>query len=744
VRSFETTGANPETIFFVRAGAEYIQMERTTPTSNTFVTVRDGSNQPVVLNPADPEHDNLSNNVTQAVAGASPASVTTSAVTTTHTDLAVRSFTRHGVTAGTFETAFFVQIGTEFIQVQRDGTGQFATNFVAVEDAYGNPVILNPEQARNAQLKAGNTQVVNNFQHTQVFQQTNSNNTHTVTLLERGTPVTTLPTTPSGWITDSSNNIDGWTVRDANGNYHHTRRITTAMFSSDEVGFEVSNTNIRSITVDGQQMYVVGVLANGGNNSNMSDWTFYRVERVGNTEEFQFHRDAAGDPTILTGTPPNPSADPPVPGSGAAWIAFNGPAPLVQNVTYTQRMQTTININGTNIDVFSDDTVNSLLARVNNNTQVGVHMSFNSTEGFTLTARNTGAAIDTGLEEQIREHNRTRTVVLGDDPSGLLNKLFGANPMVAGTDTRIRVDNGTDTWYETSTSNTVIMRNTEGQITHTIALNNVSEGDSFNVETRGNSANAIKAVRDFVESYNALLLMLNDAHSTNRPRTTSGGQRSFFEPLTEAERKEMSDREIERWEEQARKGLLHRDNTLRNIQAQLRRQVSEGVLLPDGSRIFLHQIGITADGTFPGQAAHQRNMGLLRIDEERLEMAVQNNPHLVEGLFTSYPPAPIDGQQPLQGAARNARLGLAHRLAGIVHEATRQQVGSITRLAGDNDAHHTNRFSRQIATYDRRMDRMQDWLIRRENQLFRQFSLMEQAMSRSHQQMDSLFMFGTN
>jgi flagellar hook-associated protein 2 len=508
------------------------------------------------------------------------------------------------------------------------------------------------------------------------------------------------------------------------------------MFSSDEPNHIINNTNIRRFTsTSGEEIYVVGVL-DGANTFN--NWTFYRVERVGNTEEFVFHR-TGGDPTVITGNAPDPNAIPPVP-AGDAYLAFRHSA-LVQNVTYTQRMQTTININGTNIDVFADDTVNSLLARVNNNTQVGVHMSFNATTGFTLTARNTGAISATTSDE----HNRTRTVVLGNDPSGLLNNLFGASPtLTEGTDTRIRVTNGTDTWYETSTSTTVIMRNTDGQITHTIALNSVSEGDSFNVETRGNSANAEKAIRDFVEQYNALILMLNEAHTTNRPRSNSGGRRSFFEPLSEAERKEMSDREIDRWEEQARKGLLHRDNTLRSIQTQLRRQITDGVLLADGTRIFLHQIGITADGQVPGQAASQRHMGLLRIDDERLTQAIQNNPHLVEGLFTSYPPAPIDGQQPLTGSARNARLGLAHRLASIVHDATREGIGSITRLAGSGPTDHMNRLSRQISTYDRRIDRMQDWLIRRENQLFRQFSQMEQAMSRSHQQMDSLFMFGMN
>jgi flagellar hook-associated protein 2 len=212
----------------------------------------------------------------------------------------------------------------------------------------------------------------------------------------------------------------------------------------------------------------------------------------------------------------------------------------------------------------------------------------------------------------------------------------------------------------------------------------------------------------------------------------------------------MSDSEITRWEEQARVGLFHRDEDLRQLQNQLRRAVTDPVTLADGTRITLAEIGIT---TGYGTGA-LRNIGMLQIDEERLREALAENPERVQGLFmheARYPAGHpnagmlMSGRTPAERSARMSVSGLGDRL----HDALANSIdrdGVLYRRAGSENSNLSNtqnQMSRQMRTYDERLEQMQRWLARREAHFFQMFARMEQAMAQANAQMDSLWMFAT-
>jgi flagellar capping protein FliD len=68
-------------------------------------------------------------------------------------------------------------------------------------------------------------------------------------------------------------------------------------------------------------------------------------------------------------------------------------------------------------------------------------------------------------------------------------------------------------------------------------------------------------VTDFVEGYNQLLDDVREYYDTSRPKSSG----SYYEPLTEAQKKEMSSEEIDKWEEQAKVGLLYNDKNLQKV-----------------------------------------------------------------------------------------------------------------------------------------------------------------------------------
>jgi flagellar capping protein FliD len=330
------------------------------------------------------------------------------------------------------------------------------------------------------------------------------------------------------------------------------------------------------------------------------------------------------------------------------------------------------------------------------------------------------------------------------DPGGFLRNMQDeldrvSNSMAAvvplrtpGQNAKITIDPFTGAG---ATSSPIIIDSETNHFTfqgHNITLNGARAGDIFTVDTVRDVSDAMDSVRAFVDSYNALILSLHTLHSTPRPR---GNDRSFFEPLTQEQREGMSDREIERWEEMARTGLLHRDRTLRDIHQQLRSWMSQGVTLqPGGERVYLHEIGVTTGG-----GPHElRLIGMLKIDENKLRAALEENPERIMRMFTQPPPAGVA----VTTAERNARLphqGLNGRLNDIIANAI-STSGSLFEIAGA--ANTNNRLTQRMDDYDRRIADMHRRLARRETDLFAMFARMEVAMARSQQQMESLWMFG--
>ncbi|MCL1878189.1 MAG: flagellar filament capping protein FliD, partial [Defluviitaleaceae bacterium] len=283
-------------------------------------------------------------------------------------------------------------------------------------------------------------------------------------------------------------------------------------------------------------------------------------------------------------------------------------------------------------------------------------------------------------------------------------------------------------------------------------------GGIFTINSERDIEDTYAAVREFVENYNNLIRMLNDLHSTPRPRAGNHHRGALFEPLTDEERAGMSDRDIERWEEQARTGLLHRDRDIRNIQQQLRDAMFQPVRMNDGTTFSLHQIGIQTIGI--NGAANDRLIGVLEIDSDRLRAALEQDPDRVRQLFArnhveanTHDGPTLDDDVNIRVAGtsfeqRNINfrhVGLGFRIHELLDTVANNVDSPLQQRAGYHFGVNTseNTISRQIADYNRRIDAMQQFLIRRENHFFSMFARMEQAMAQSHAQMDSLFAFMT-
>jgi flagellar hook-associated protein 2 len=140
---------------------------------------------------------------------------------------------------------------------------------------------------------------------------------------------------------------------------------------------------------------------------------------------------------------------------------------------------------------------------------------------------------------------------------------------------------------------------------------------SFNVSA--DTDTIISAIKSMVEDYNTMASAIKNAYST-MPLEKSDG--SSYEPLSDDDMADMSDAAIERYETNAKTGLLFGDSDLSSCYSALLNAITSSTA---GSKVFA-EIGI---GT-----SYSDGMTTLTLNETKLKEALESDPDKVRDAFT--------------------------------------------------------------------------------------------------------------
>ncbi|MBN6186953.1 flagellar filament capping protein FliD [Aneurinibacillus sp. BA2021] len=223
----------------------------------------------------------------------------------------------------------------------------------------------------------------------------------------------------------------------------------------------------------------------------------------------------------------------------------------------------------------------------------------------------------------------------------------------------------------------------------------------------------IKNIKEFIDKYNELLEKLT--------KTVEEPVYKKYQPLTDEERKALSEKQIEQWEEKAKSGLLRRDSTLSGLANAIRQNMMSKV--DNGSQYSsLSAIGI--------KSASYTDKGKLTVDEEKLKKALQEDPEAVKNLFIQG--GDITADDIKKDPTKQGQRGLIHRLYddfGAAFDQLKEKVG----LAGSAQNDESS-IGKMLQNLDKRISSMDARLIDRENRYYRQFTAMEKAMSKFNSQ----------
>ncbi len=361
-----------------------------------------------------------------------------------------------------------------------------------------------------------------------------------------------------------------------------------------------------------------------------------------------------------------------------------------------------ISINNKNdFNIKETDTLQEVLEKMNNSS-AKVDLSYNSlSDRFFLTSKNEGSVNNISLNEDAL--NFFKKLGIEDNE----NRKQGQNAKLIVDGVEIVKD-----------SNSFDINGIS------VNLNKIYDGSNGNIEITSNinSDKTIENIKSFVSDYNNIIDTLNKKLSEKKNYN--------YEPLTTSQKEEMSEKEIEKWEIKAKEGILNDSRDLRNILTNMKTSLYQSV---EGTNTTLFNIGITS-------SSNKEEYGKLKIDEKKLEKALNENYNEVEKLFTQISEYSYDDIS--NKAKRYNQNGITNRIYDILNDNIRVfrdsngYKGNLIELAGiENDASfNQNNISTRLKYYDERINKMTQNLYKKEESYYMQFSRLETILSKLNSQ----------
>jgi len=363
----------------------------------------------------------------------------------------------------------------------------------------------------------------------------------------------------------------------------------------------------------------------------------------------------------------------------------------------------------TSTKLFEGMSGSGITANISFGTGFVVHLDENSTIGDLVNGSNGNMSFENGmLTLKGVDFNGANT---DDAGRTYLESIFGKGYNYPGIP-----PTGIVTNYTSNGENAIIKVN--GVNITNSSSNFTIDGTSFDISglktgmvdatitTAKDTSKAMDAVKGFVKDYNTLIDSLN--------KETKTAYDSDYPPLTDEQREEMSDKEIENWEKKAKIGLLYQDQTINKVLSTTRSAVNSRV----SAGFSLYDMGIKTSSNF-------LDNGKLELDEAKLTRIFNENPDEIQNFFT------------------NAVEGFATKVNAVLDSAvktTGATKGSLVLLAGvsNTSTDVDNTISNQLKSYKAVIDTLQTKYENEQDRYWKQFTNLEKMMSAYNSQSEWL------
>ncbi|GIP42148.1 flagellar hook-associated protein 2 [Paenibacillus sp. J45TS6] len=347
----------------------------------------------------------------------------------------------------------------------------------------------------------------------------------------------------------------------------------------------------------------------------------------------------------------------------------------------------------------SNTTISTVISTINSDPKANAIASFDEITGkLKISSKTYGEAANIKVEDASTENSLLK--LFGTDNS-LEDKGENAEVVINGRKynptTNSLVVNGISLTFLSVTNLKSPNTETGGLI------DQKADTDAIEISLQTDNEKALSTIKSFIEQYNTLMSYMNTMSSEERYRD--------YAPLTDEQKKEMTDKDIELWEAKAKSGLLKNDEILKSTASSMRENIT-------GKLSALSSLGITTGQYYEN--------GKLYLDEDKFKQALQSNPQQLIDVF--------------QGVGSST--GIFSKMSETINGSLDKLVSKAgtSKYSGDLNSifKEESIMGRQLKDYNKRIDVLQLKLTNLETRYYKQFTAMETAMNKYNSQSSSL------
>lgn len=381
--------------------------------------------------------------------------------------------------------------------------------------------------------------------------------------------------------------------------------------------------------------------------------------------------------------------------------------------------------------IFGDNKTLNDLATAFSNSGANVQGGYDTVnDSFSLYNKTSGSANKIGL----KANNKASADLLNKlhlaSYDGQNNTLGSAitfetdkmNVAATGTNAKATIDGKT---YESDT-NKLNVANVIYNFNGVSAKNADGTYQASTISVSQDTDKIVDNVKKFVETYNTLIDSLNTKYREEK--------NTDYKPLTKKQESEMTESQINKWNEKAKTGLLYHDNNIYSIISDMREALYTEVdavdtVLTDArgnkySYNSMSSIGITSS----------TNQGHITLDEEKLKKALTEDPDCVYQLFASdqdstYISGSTNKNQSDTYTSKSDYLntGIANRL----YNSMTTNIRNLESYAGTSkETDDESYLGKLITNMNTKMTSFQTLMKSYESKLYKKYDAMEVALSK--------------
>ena len=303
-----------------------------------------------------------------------------------------------------------------------------------------------------------------------------------------------------------------------------------------------------------------------------------------------------------------------------------------------------VELNGQKISLAAGETLANVTTAIN---------SVTSSTGVTATVN--------GSNQLVLSGSNLYSPISISDPSGAMQ--MAASPSNAAKDAMYSV-NGVAT---SSSNNSPVFNGV------TLNLQGVTGANPVMISVSSNTSAIVQSITNFVQQYNQTWQTMQGLYSQQRNVS--------YQPLTAAQESQMTQAQVDQWNQKAQSGMIQFDPLLGSAMNHLNMAVTKVVSGLSGSApTTLAAIGITSINPMTGVKSGNiapgvttmglSTYGMLQIDTTKLTAALQTNPQGVMSLFAN------------SGISNGTTVVANEGLAVQMYSAVSSSISQITQEAG--------------------------------------------------------------